>query len=229
MTDGSMLSDGKTLCIFFAINAVLASLLFVRRGWAPVSRSYLQSRPWAVLFWVVILSLGTLIPFAFIEELTDVQMPEATLRAFSAMLREPVSYAVLGVLVPLAEELVFRGAILRTLLTLTHRRYHWVAIAISAVLFAAVHGNLAQMLHVVPMGLLLGWLYYRTDSIVPGVIMHSINNSAVYIITNLVTANPEARLIDVFGTQQHVWMAVGFSLCLFIPALFQLAVRLKKA
>lgn len=59
--------------------------------------------------------------------------------------------------------------------------------------------------------------------------MHSINNSAVYIITNLVTANPEARLIDVFGTQQHVWMAVGFSLCLFIPALFQLAVRLKKA
>lgn len=35
MTDGSMLSDGKTLCIFFAINAVLASLLFVRRGWAP--------------------------------------------------------------------------------------------------------------------------------------------------------------------------------------------------
>lgn len=120
MNDGSMLSDGKTLCIFFAINAVLASLLFVRRGWAPVSRSYLQSRPWAVLFWVVILSLGTLIPFAFIEELTDVQMPEATLRAFSAMLREPVSYAVLGVLVPLAEELVFRGAILRTLLTLTH-------------------------------------------------------------------------------------------------------------
>lgn len=229
MTDGSMLSDGKTLCIFFAINAVLASLLFVRRGWAPVSRSYLQSRPWVVLFWVVILSLGTLIPFAFIEELTDVQMPEATLRAFSAMLREPVSYAVLGVLVPLAEELVFRGAILRTLLTLTHHRYHWVAIAISAVLFAAVHGNLAQMLHVVPMGLLLGWLYYRTDSIVPGVIMHSINNSAVYIITNLVTANPEARLIDVFGTQQHVWMAVGFSLCLFIPALFQLAVRLKKA
>lgn len=229
MTDGSMLSDGKTLCIFFAINAVLASLLFVRRGWAPVSRSYLQSHPWAVLFWVAILSLGTLIPFAFIEELTDVQMPEATLRAFSAMLREPVSYAVLGVLVPLAEELVFRGAILRTLLTLTHRRYHWVAIAISAVLFAAVHGNLAQMLHVVPMGLLLGWLYYRTDSIVPGVIMHSINNSAVYIITNLVTANPEARLLDVFGTQQHVWMAVGFSLCLFIPALFQLAVRLKKA
>lgn len=229
MGKGLLPTDGKTLCANMAVASLFTALLFIRRGWALVSRSYLQSRPWSVMIWTLILSLGTLIPCSFLEELTHVEMPAATLQAFTAMLREPISYPILAVLVPLTEELVFRGAILRTLLTLTHNRYHWVAIAISAILFAIAHGNMAQMLHVVPVGLLLGWLYYRTNSIVPSLILHCVNNSAVYIITNLITADPNARLIDIFGTTQHVWMAVGFSLCLFVPALFQLATRLKKA
>ncbi len=226
---GQIPADGKTLCVTMAISSVCTALLFARIKWAPVSRSYMLSRPWVVLVWTFIMAVGTLIPSSFLEELTHVEMPAATLQAFTAMLQEPISYPVLAILVPLAEEIVFRGAILRKLLSLTSNRYHWIAIAISAILFAIAHGNMAQILHVVPMGLLLGWLYYRTDSIVPSLIVHCVNNSAVYIITNLVTANPEAKLIDVFGTTQHVWMAVGFSLCLFIPALFQLATRLKKA
>lgn len=229
MSKGLIPADGKTLCVSLAVASVLTALLFARRGWAPVSRSYLLSRPWTVLVWTLIMAIGTLVPSSFLEELTHVEMPAATLQAFTAMLREPISYPVLAVLVPLAEEMVFRGAILRKLLGLTSNRYHWVAIAISAILFAIAHGNMAQMLHVVPMGLLLGWLYYRTGSIVPSLMLHCVNNSAVFIITNLITANPEAKLIDVFGTTQHVWMAVGFSLCLFVPALFQLATRLKKA
>ena len=229
MTDGSMLSDGKTLCIFFAINAVLASLLFVRRGWAPVSRSYLQSRPWAVLFWVVILSLGTLIPFAFIEELTDVQMPEATLRAFSAMLREPVSYAVLGVLVPLAEELVFRGAILRILLGLFSRSWHWVAIIFSALIFGAIHLNLAQGLHAFVIGLLLGWMYYRTSSVVPGILLHWIHNTVAYLMFHLMPQFGDGKLIDFFhGDESLMYKGLGCSLLIILPSLFQIARRMKR-
>ena len=229
MGKGLLPTDGKTLCASLAVASVFTVLLFARKRWAPVSRSYLKSRPWTVLTWTFIMALGTLIPSSFLEELTHVEMPAETLHTFTAMLREPISYPVLAVLVPLAEEMVFRGAILRTLLTLADKRNHWIAIAISAVFFAIAHGNMAQILHVVPMGLLLGWLYYRTGSIVPSLVLHCVNNSAVYIITNLITADPEAKLTDVFGTQQHVWMAVAFSLCLFVPALIQLATRLKKA
>ena len=81
------------------------------------------------------------------------------------------------------------------------------------------------------MGMLLGWLYYRTDSLVPSVILHVINNSAAYVQTNLLPPTAtDAKLIDLFqGSEQTTWLAVGFSLCIAIPALFQLAIRLKKA
>lgn len=62
----------------------------------------------------------------------------------------------------------FRGAILRKLLTMFPKRQHWIAIAVSAVLFALAHFNVVQSLHAFLIGLLLGWLYYRTDSILPG-------------------------------------------------------------
>ena len=35
-------------------------------------------------------------------------------------------------------------------------------------------------------------------------------------------------LLDLFGSQQRVLMAVGFSLCIFLPALFQLNQNMKK-
>jgi hypothetical protein len=38
-----------------------------------------------------------------------------------------------------------------------------------------------------------------------------------------------AKLIDVFGgNERAVWLSLGFSLCILLPALFQLSFRLKK-
>jgi membrane protease YdiL (CAAX protease family) len=128
-------------------------------------------------------------------------------------------------LAPLAEELVFRGAVLRALLRWNSR--HWVGISISALLFALIHMNPAQMPHAFLIGLLLGWMYYRTDSIVPGVVYHWVNNTVAYVLFNLYP-DPDLTLMDLFGSQQRVLMALGFSLCIFLPALFQLNLRLKK-
>jgi membrane protease YdiL (CAAX protease family) len=87
--------------------------------------------------------------------------------------------------------------------------------------------NPAQMPHAFLIGLLLGWMYYRTDSIVPGVVYHWVNNTAAYIMYNLYP-NPDLTLLDLFGSQRAVMMALGFSFCIFLPALFQLNLRLKK-
>ena len=132
-----------------------------------------------------------------------------------------------GLLAPLVEELVFRGAILRGLL-----RWHrnpWLGIAISAVLFSVVHMNPAQMPHAFLIGLLLGWMYYRTDSIVPGVVYHWVNNTVAYVLYAFYP-DPDIKLNDIFmGNQQNVLLAVVFSLCIFIPSLLQLNIRMKKA
>lgn len=225
------LSIGSTATIWTsAACSVLTIALFAWCRWTPLSPTYLQTRPWGVLIWVALFTLGTLIPSEWLQEQLAFDMPEAMKHLFSDIMSRPAGYLVIGILAPLAEEIVFRGAVLRTLLHLFHARYHWVAIALSAIVFGLVHGNAAQFVHACLMGLALGWLYYRTDSLLPGLVLHWVNNSVAFVACNLMPAATDAKLIDIFqGKEETVWMALGFSLCIMLPALFQLAVRLKKA
>ena len=226
---GMLANDGMALAIITAASSVVTILVFMLLRWSPFSRTYLRSRPWGVLFWVFVLTFGTIIPSEWLLEQLDMEMPKSMQHMFEQIMSTPVGYVAIGLLAPLAEEMVFRGAILRVLLKVFDRRWHWLPIVISAVLFGAVHGNMAQFLHAMLLGLLLGWLYYRTDSIVPGVVLHWVNNSIAYIIFNLLPQATEGKLIDLFaGNQRAVWMALGFSLCILLPSLFQLNERMKR-
>ena len=183
-----------------------------------------------MVFWVVILTLGTIIPSEYLQEQIPFDMPDEMKALLGDMMHNRWGYLAIGILAPLVEEVVFRGAILGVLLTLFGRRWHWVPIAISALIFGAAHGNVPQFVHATILGLLLGWMFYRTDSIVPGVVLHWVNNSAAYLIANLIPNSEDAALIDIFsGDSRAVLMALGFSCCLILPALFQLALRMKKA
>lgn len=226
---GMLANDGMALAIITAAASVVTILVFMLLRWSPFSRTYLRSRPWGVLFWVFILTFGTIIPSEWLLEQLDMEMPKSVQHVFEQIMSTPIGYVAIGLLAPLAEEMVFRGAILRVLLKVFDRRWHWLPIVISAVLFGAVHGNMAQFLHAMLLGLLLGWLYYRTNSIVPGVVLHWVNNSIAYVVFNLLPQATEGKLIDLFaGNQRAVWMALGFSLCILLPSLFQLNERMKR-
>ena len=220
--------DIATMVLF----SVVSIVLFLKMCWAEASRSYLQSRPWDVLLWSVVASLGAIVPSLLLQGLIPEwtgwakDIVDQTNQQLEGLMSIPGGYMVIALLPPVVEELVFRGAVLRALL-----RWHknaWVGIAISAALFAIIHVNPAQMPHAFLAGLLLGWMYYRTDSIVPGVVFHWVNNSVAYVLYNLYP-DPSLKLIDILGGQQQsVWMALVFSLLIFLPALFQMNLRLKK-
>jgi membrane protease YdiL (CAAX protease family) len=212
-----------------AISSLLTILLFTLLRWTPVSRNWLASRPWLVIVWVVLLTFGTILPAEWIYEQLQLAMPEQTVALFQSIMREPWGYLVVGMLVPVAEELVFRGAVLRVLLNVFARRSHWIAIAIAAVVFGIIHMNLAQGLHATLIGLLLGWMYYRTRSVFPGIVMHWINNTVAYVMFNIQPQLADGQLIDLFhGDRSMLYMAIGFSLCIFLPSLYQLAIRMKE-
>ena len=65
----------------------------------------------------------------------------------------------LGMLVPLAEELIFRGLIYTRI---RKRIPAGAAIFFSALLFALFHGNVIQMVFAFPLALILAWLYERS-------------------------------------------------------------------
>ena len=215
-------ATGTILTMILFSVATLA--LFLWQKWAVVSRHWVRTRPWAVLFWCLLAAFGTLIPAVWLEEIMP-ELPNIIEEELDMILRDRMGYLVVGLLAPLAEELVFRGAIMRSLLKWNSRA--WLAIVISAVLFSAAHFNPAQMPHTFLIGLLLGWMYWRTDSIVPGVVFHWVNNTVAYVLYNFYP-DPDLTLADLFGSQQHVLMAVGFSLCILIPSLLQLNLRMQK-
>ena len=93
------------------------------------------------------------------------------------------SLLLLAVLAPIVEELVFRGLI-----------YGWVSgrwgtmagFIVSSLAFAAAHFEPAHIVLVLPLGLLFGWMRRRTDSLLPSLVSHVVNNgfallAAVYL------------------------------------------------
>ena len=210
-------------------SSIITLVIFLKTKWTPLTRGYLLSKPWGTLLWVALFSLGTIIPLSFLYEQLGIEMDENTQQIITSMMKEPWGYVAIGILAPLAEEVVFRGAILRTLLGIMSKKNHWVAIMISAAIFGVVHANLAQFINALLMGLLLGWMYYRTGSLVPGILLHWINNTMAYVLTNIMPQS-DGKLIDLFhGDEKTVYYAVGFSLCIMIPSFIQMIIRLKKA
>ena len=210
-------------------SSVITLIIFLKTKWTPLTRGYLLSKPWGTLLWVALFSLGTIIPLSFLYEQLGIEMDENTQQIITSMMKEPWGYVAVGILAPLAEEVVFRGAILRTLLGIMSKKNHWVAILISAAIFGVVHANLAQFVNALLMGLLLGWMYYRTGSLVPGILLHWVNNTMAYVLANIMPQS-DGKLIDLFhGDEKTMYYAVGFSLCIMIPSFIQMIIRLKKA
>ncbi len=78
-----------------------------------------------------------------------------------------------GILTPLGEEFLFRGVIASAL-----KRYGaWVCITASSLIFAASHGPSVIFLLAFMVGMQAAWLFFRTDSLWPGVVLHIVYNS----------------------------------------------------
>jgi glutamate-5-semialdehyde dehydrogenase len=89
-----------------------------------------------------------------------------------------LGFVLAVVVAPLTEEVLFRGLILRGLLG---RWRPSLAIVTSALLFALLHFNPAQTPVALVLGLVLGWLYYRTRSIGLCILGHAVNNASAYL------------------------------------------------
>ncbi len=229
LTRHGPLLKGPVVLAATVLSSVLTIVLFLRLRWTPVGRDYLRSRPWSALVWTGVATFGTIIPSIWLNEQLSLDMPEHVERLLVDIMRQPLGYLFIGILAPVAEEVVFRGAVLRSLLTVMEGRWRWGAIAVSAVIFGAVHGNESQFLHAVLTGVLLGWMYERTRSIVPGLVCHWVNNSLAFLATNLAPGIDDMKLVDLAGgSQLRVVLWLFFSLCIFVPALYQMNRRLKR-
>lgn len=95
-----------------------------------------------------------------------------------------------GVVAPIAEELIFRGLIFRRLLD--DMRVGW-AIGISAFFFGIYHGNVLQFLYAGILGACFAYCYYRLGSLWAPILLHMGANCWSVALTQLAAgeATPE--------------------------------------
>ncbi len=110
---------------------------------------------------------------------------------FSGGIASILLVALIG---PLFEEYFFRRILLKNLLGNYSPLY---AIFISSILFACIHLNLQSFVSLVFIGLVLGAVYYFTDSLMYCFFIHGFHNFIVYLlINNIITLNVDGLCID---------------------------------
>lgn len=170
--------------------------------------------------WTVALGAGAIV---LLDGLTSALsfLPDWLEGTFDYMQASWAGILLVALVGPVVEELFFRGAIERTLL----RKYKpWVAIVVSGLIFGIVHMNPAQVVFASLAGMLLGWLYWQTRSLIPCMVVHVLNNS-FSVWSSL--AYPEANsLADVMERPAYLWCLV-VAAYLFIMAVVSLR-RYKK-
>lgn len=88
-----------------------------------------------------------------------------------------------------AEEIVFRSYVQGCLAPCGTT----ASVVVSAALFALFHGNILQVPFAFLMGLILGWLFARTGSILPSVVLHFGNNLMAVLIDYLSVKYPDLQ------------------------------------
>lgn len=127
---------------------------------------------------VFLLALPTIMLVNLVQEVFFPELPDLVgEEQFKQLMYHPLGLLTISLVGPLCEELLFRGGI-QTDLSLHHSNQGWfVPIAFSSIIFALVHVNPAQMPAALTLGLLLGFAYWWTGSLVASVGIHVFNNS----------------------------------------------------
>jgi membrane protease YdiL (CAAX protease family) len=137
-----------------------------------------------------------------VSTLAFLPLPNWYTGRFQELAAHPLLALGLGcVLGPICEELLFRGVLLKGLL----RNYRpAVAIGQSALLFGIIHLNPAQSVGAFIIGLVLGWLYYRTHSLVLCIGLHMLNNMLAFGAMLVPSLADEWTMVRHLGTGWYV-------------------------
>jgi len=162
---------------------ILVIIVFIRKHYVQLSLGTIaRQKVWPMIGITLLMGFALLFLHDAWYILSDIAslFPE---QAKEMSEQSPMFTTVAGILYgcifgPIAEEIVFRGVLVGGLLRMRCRP--WLAILISALLFSLLH----SLLVIVPtmiFAIVAGWLFWRTGSLIPGIIIHIANNSFSFL------------------------------------------------
>lgn len=119
---------------------------------------------------------------SFILQETETDTYQLALLSTTGYLWLTIKLFVIAVLPAIGEELVFRGVILTKIRQASNSEHYGVII--SALVFAAIHLQPTKLLPMIFLGLVLGYLYTKTKSIVYPMLFHFLFNGSTILLAH---------------------------------------------
>lgn len=171
---------------------VLMAAFLWRKGYLKDARLW-NITTFAFLGWSILLGMSLIFLIDILMSLLNV--PDFLETSFDVIESGWIGILAVAIIGPVLEEMLFRGAITKELL----KQYEPLkAILISGLIFGIFHLNPAQIFPAMLIGFVLAWLYWRTGSLVPGILIHIVNNSLSCYLS--ITYPDTSDITELLGT-----------------------------
>ena len=224
MINGGNLTDFNNLRIIQILNQIIGFLMPAVLYVMLVKEkpfNYLGFNKLPIWSLLGILAMFTIIPFlGFVAEWNDSIVFPDSMRAIEEQLRSIQekaewiiklfisqgslfsSMVIIALLAAVSEELLFRSVIQKALIKLFKNAH--VAIIVTAVIFSAFHGDLFGFVPRIILGLMLGYMFWFSGSIIPSMLMHFVNNATIVLLYYLNTRGFIDIDVEKFGQTDNV-------------------------
>lgn len=189
------------LIVFFFIKRIRKKESFnLKLKYKPNIREYI----YALLFLLAYLlifsnSIGILIE--------KIEVSQWLIEAFDDILINPiVAFISLCIIAPVFEEIIYRGIILEQL---SKRYSSFLGIIVSGLIFGLIHANIHQGVNAFFIGLIIGFIYIKTDSLILCMFWHFANNFLVFI-ASMNTAEAAGNTVPGFSVLQLIFGIIIF-------------------
>lgn len=177
-----------------------------------------------LILWGVILMFSINL---VVEPLTDL-FPSEYLDYLVKALGGSGGWAMLTTIVaaPILEEILFRGIIQESM---TRKYGAWRSIVVASLIFGLIHGIPQQVVAGSLMGMVLGYIYYKTQSMISVIIMHAINNALAQL--GMMFTDGELVSTKQMFSAEYMWiyyMMYGAAAVIVVVSLFRVIVLIRQ-
>ena len=171
------------------------------------------------LVFTVIPTFNVLVQWFPLEDLLE--------NEFDGLTHTVMGAFTISVLAPLLEEVMFRGAIQGYMMR--RMRAPWAAIIAAALVFGIFHMNPVQVVYATLLGVVFGWIYYRTGSLMSVIVGHVLTNTIATIMMLLLGPTDEKELLNEYMPSEAVIASEIFTFVFFGALSVYLAVKLHRS
>ncbi len=160
---------------------VWSILRYIRSDYSHFNIKYISKFSYTLVSGILFLIIGYRLFFnnSLGLLLEHIPVNKSIEQAFRDLVSIPiVGFISICILAPIFEEILYRGILLEGFL---NKYSPMKAILISALIFGIIHGNIHQFVNATILGIFLGIIYYKSNSLVLCILAHFFNNSWVYI------------------------------------------------